>query len=131
MDEDELTMSPYGAFLGIEIVEYSEGQSSCRLALKDHHMNSGGRIHGGVLTSLADTAAGVALRTVRPEGKLSVTTDLSISFIRPPQGGSLEAKASILHAGRRLVRCEIDVYSDYQLVAKSSATFMIIESSRI
>ncbi len=128
MLDEELQMSPYGAFLGIELLEYSEGEARCRVELKDHHYNNGGRVHGGVLTSLADTTAGAAVRTIRPEGKLSATTDLSISFIRPPQADSLEAKATILHAGRRLVRCEIDVYSDYQLVARSSATFMIIDS---
>ena len=102
MKEGELPSSPYGDFLGIEIVEAAQGLSLCRLTLQDHHMNTGGRVHGGVLTSLADTAAGVAVRSVRPEGKLSATTDLSISFIRPPLGEVLEAKAQVIHAGKRL-----------------------------
>ena len=82
-------MSPFGSFLGIEIITFSAGKASCRVELKDHHLNNGGRVHGGLLTSLADTTAGVAVRTIRPEGKLSATTDLSIAFIRPPQGLSL------------------------------------------
>ena len=86
MSEVSLPMSPYGDFLGIKIVEAAAGKSVCYLQLKAHHMNTGGRVHGGVLTSLTDTAAGVAVRSVRPEGKSSATTDLSISFIRPPLG---------------------------------------------
>ena len=115
MSEVELQMSPYGDFLGIQIVEAAAGKSICHLELRDEHMNTGGRVHGGVLTSLADTAAGVAVRSIRPEGKSSATTDLSISFIRPPLGKTIEAYAEVIHAGKRLFRTEISVYSDKKL----------------
>ncbi|PCJ24649.1 MAG: hypothetical protein COA96_08990 [SAR86 cluster bacterium] len=127
MTDSDLSMSPYGNFLGIEIVESTKEKSKCRIKLCDHHLNNGGRVHGGVLTSLADTTAGVAVRMSRPEGKLSATTDLSISFIRPPQGDSLEAEAIIIHAGKRLFRVEIAIYSAEKLVAKTNATFMIVD----
>ncbi len=119
-------MSPFGDFLGIKIEEYGAGKAHCSIELKKHHLNNGGRVHGGVLTSLADTAAGVAVRSIRPEGKLSATTDLSIAFIRPPQGKTIEAFAEVIHAGKQLFRTEIAVYSDSKLVAKSSATFMLV-----
>ena len=128
MSIEKPPMSPYGDFLGIEIVEFSAGKATCTIELKDHHLNNGGRIHGGVLSSLADTAAGAAVRSVRPEGKLSATTDLSISFIRPPAGNSLKALAEVIHAGRQLFRCEISIYSEEKLVAKTNATFMIVDA---
>ena len=127
MSEVELPSSPYGDFLGIEIREAAAGKSVCHLELQDHHMNTGGRVHGGVLTSLADTAAGVAVRSIRPEGKSSATTDLSISFMRPPLGKSIHAQAEVIHAGKRLFRTEIAVFSEEKLVAKASATFMIVD----
>ena len=128
MSIEKPPMSPYGSFLGIEIVDYSAGKSICTIDLKDHHLNNGGRIHGGVLSSLADTAAGVAVRSVRPEGKLSATTDLSISFIRPPTGNSLKAVAEVIHPGRQLFRCEVSIYSDEKLVEKTNTTFMIVDA---
>ena len=120
-------MSPYGKFLGIELIDFAEGQATCAIELKDCHFNNGGRVHGGVLSSLADTAAGAAVRSVRPEGKLSATIDLSISFIRPPAGNTLVAKAEVIHAGKTLFRCEISIYSKEKLVAKTNATFMIVD----
>jgi acyl-CoA thioesterase len=123
----DISMSPFGNFLGIEVLEFDKGRSKCCLHLKDHHFNNGGRVHGGVLTSLADTAAAVAVRSVRPQGKLSATTDMNIAFIRPPQGQSLEAVAEVIHTGRRLFRTEIAVYSAEKLVAKANATFMIVD----
>lgn len=126
MTNTGLPMSPFGDFLGIQIDEYGEGVAQCSLLLCSHHMNAGGRVHGGVLTSLADTAAGVAVRSVRPEGKLSATTDLSIAFIRPPLGDSLVASAKVLHAGSRLFRTEIAIHCENKLIAKTTATFMIV-----
>tara|TARA_R110002073_G_scaffold91520_3_gene215273 strand:- start:779 stop:1174 length:396 start_codon:yes stop_codon:yes gene_type:complete len=130
MKDTGIPPSPYGSFLGIEFVEADAGKSLCRLELKDHHMNTGGRVHGGVLTSLADTAAGVAVRSIRPEGKLSATTDLSISFIRPPLGNLLTAHAEVIHAGKRLYRTEIAIYCDEKLIAKTNATFMIVDAEK-
>ena len=127
---DKPPLSPYGAFIGISIDDFSEGKVTCSVALRDHHLNNGGRVHGGVLTSLADTAAGAAVRTVRPEGKLTATTDLSISFLRPPVGNQLVAVAEVLHAGKRLFRVEIEIFCLEKLVAKTSATFMLVEKSK-
>lgn len=128
MTQEELSMSPFGDFLGIEIGEYGDGLASCSLVLQAHHLNTGGRVHGGVLTSLADTAAGVAVRSVRPEGKMSATTDLSIAFIRPPTGQRLVAQAEVIHTGKRLFRTEIAVHCDDKLIAKTTATFMIVDA---
>jgi len=126
---DDLPMSPFGSHIGIEIVESGGGTAFCRLLLQPYHQNTGGRVHGGVLTALADTTAGVAVRSIRPQGKLSATTDLSIAFIRPPLGETLEAHARIIHAGKRLLRCEVEVYSEEKLIAKTSATFMLVDLS--
>lgn len=131
MNDEQISMSPYGDFLGIKIIEFAAGKGVCYLELKDHHMNNGGRVHGGVLASLADTAAGVAVRSVRPEGMLSATTDLSISFIRPPMGKSLEAHAEVIHAGKRLFRTEIAVFCEEKLIAKTNATFMIVDENSV
>jgi len=127
---DKPPLSPYDAFIGISIDDFSEGKVICSVALRDHHLNNGGRVHGGVLTSLADTAAGAAVRTVRPEGKLTATTDLSISFLRPPVGNQLVAVAEVLHAGKRLFRVEIEIFCLEKLVAKTNATFMLVEKSK-
>jgi len=122
----ELPSSPYGDFLGIRMLEYGDGLAECLIGLQAHHLNTGGRVHGGVLASLADTAAGVAVRSIRPEGKLSATTDLSISFIRPPKGNDLLARAKVIHAGKQLFRVEVDILSADKLVARANATFMIV-----
>ncbi len=122
----ELPMSPFGSHLGIEIEETGKGIATCKVMLQDFHFNTGGRVHGGVLSSLADTTAGVAVRSIRPEGSLTATTDLSIAFIRPPGGDELIARAEVIHTGKRLYRVEIKINCEEKLVATCSATFMIV-----
>lgn len=123
----KLVSSPFGEYLGIKVISSDNGKAHCEIELQEYHLNNGGRVHGGVLTSLADTAAGIAVRSVRPEGKHSATTDLSIAFIRPPKGQTLQALAEVIHAGRRLFRVEISVLSADLLVARTTATFMLID----
>ena len=123
---DNLPISPFAAFLGISIDEFSRGKVLCSVDLCDHHVNNGGRVHGGFLASLADTAAGAAVRTVRPSGTLTATVDLSISFIRPPTSNRLKAIAEVIYAGKRLYRVEIGIFRNKKMVAKTSATFMLI-----
>lgn len=127
---NQLPTSPYGDFLGIKMLGYDDGKAECRIELQPHHLNTGGRVHGGVLTSLADTTAGVAVRSIRPEGQLTATTDLSISFIRPPKGSELLAVANVIHRGKQLYRVEIDILSAEKLVARASATFMLVAPFR-
>lgn len=120
-----LVSSPFAEFIGITVLSAEAGKARCHITLQDHHLNNGGRVHGGVLTALADTAAGLAVRTLRPEGQQSATTDLSIAFIRPPVGPCITADAAVIHAGRRLYRVEISLLSDDKLVARTTATFML------
>ena len=127
---DKPPLSPFAAFLGISIDEFSEGRVLCSVNLRDHHENNGGRVHGGVLASLADTAAGAAVRTVRPSGTLTATTDLSISFIRPPMSSRLKAIAEVIHSGKRLYRVEIGIFCSEKLVAKTNATFMLLSEAK-
>ncbi|MDD9888827.1 MAG: PaaI family thioesterase [Gammaproteobacteria bacterium] len=123
-------LSPFGAHVGVTIDDYAEGKCTCSVEIQDHHLNNGGRVHGGVLSSLADTAAGAAVRSVRPKESFAATTDLSISFIRPPTGNTLIAKAEVFHGGKQLYRVEIAIFSNKKLVAKCSTTFMIVEALR-
>ena len=41
MTGDAIPVSPYGDFLGIKIIEFTEGKGVCHLKLKEHHRNNG------------------------------------------------------------------------------------------
>ena len=98
-------LSPFGDFLGIEQVSSDDTKSLCRMSLSSSHFNAGGRVHGGVLSSLADTAAGLVVRVYRPEHSVSATTDLSIAFIRSPLKVARECKSDPAACWKKALSC--------------------------
>lgn len=71
---------------------------------------SGDSLHGGVIATLIDNAAGSALRTVleSPETALYATTELNLSYLRPATG-DLRAEAWVRRRGKSLVVIQIDI----------------------
>ena len=61
MERTPPSLTPYGAHLGIEIVETGDGTALLRLPLAEHICNRRGVVHGGALASLLDSALGAAV----------------------------------------------------------------------
>lgn len=83
-------------------VDVSVGRTA---ALTQQH----GLFHGGLIATLADTAAGyAALSLMRPDaGVLSV--EFKLNFIAPARGERLVARGRVLRPGRTLTVCRADV----------------------
>ena len=72
----------------------------------ERHLNPHGVVHGGVVFTLVDTAMGQATMGAVEDGMRCATIELSVRYLRPITGGRLVATASVLEAGRRVVRLE-------------------------
>jgi len=119
---------PLGRAMGFHAVEVAEGRAIIELDTADHHLNTMGRLHGGVLCTIADTAMGIAHACSLPEGSTSATVEMKINFLRPAAAGmKLRADGRVLKQGRTISMCECDVTDDRgSLVAKANGTFMTI-----
>ena len=96
---------PYLVALSMELATLEEGRA--RLVLHRSQVNVAGvrdSINGGVLASLAELAAHVALRTVINDGgRVARTQDLSISYTSSAQAEHTVAEATVLRVGRLAV----------------------------
>ncbi|MDQ3191536.1 MAG: hotdog fold thioesterase [Bacteroidota bacterium] len=72
------SLDSFSQWLGIEVLEVSKGFCKLRLKVRKEMLNGFSILHGGVTFSLADTALAFASNT---QGKISVSTEVSISFI--------------------------------------------------
>lgn len=94
-----------------------------RLPIQPHHINSAGRIHGGIVLGLIDVgmfSAFYVLCGVEPAG--SVTVDLQCQFIGPGDGSRpLDLIAEVLRETGRLVFLRGKVVQDDELVASFSS----------
>lgn len=88
----------FSRWLGVELLEISEGYSRIRMTIREEMVNGFGIVHGGVPFSLADSAFAFACNN---RNNLSVALDANMSFIKPMQPGDvITAEAREVHNGR-------------------------------
>jgi acyl-CoA thioesterase len=93
-----LRLDKFSQWLGIEIVEVSEGYCKAKMKLREDMINGLGVVHGGVAFSLADSAFAFACNN---RNNLSLALDTSINFTKPLMpGDELVAEANELHNGK-------------------------------
>ena len=125
----ETTHAPSRAWewLGLKLVETGKGTAVVEMATTEDMANHSGFVHGGMISTLADSAMGRSLRTLSPGVVRAMTFDLKLNFINAAKvGETLRATGHVIHAGRRTAVAECRVEgSDGSLVATASATFAV------
>ena len=117
----------HAAFLGLRLDRVAEGQVDVSLALEPRHLNLVGTLHGGMIATLADTATGLAYRTVLEPGTSHVTSSLTVTFLAPGRTGTVTAMGRVIKRGRRSGYAEADVMDAYgTLLARATATFTVM-----
>jgi len=119
---------PVAAF-GLRLAEVDHGVAVFELDPGAQHLNGLGVVHGGVLGTLIDTAAGCAVLSTLGPGVGAATRDLRVSFLRPvtPSSGRVRAVGRVLSASRRSALAEARVEDPSGLlVAFGTATCAII-----
>ena len=88
----------FSQWLGIEVLEITEGYSKIKMLVRKEMINGFGIVHGGIAFSLADSAFAFACNN---RNNLSVALDTSINFLKPvnPED-ELTAQAKEIHNGR-------------------------------
>jgi 1,4-dihydroxy-2-naphthoyl-CoA hydrolase len=87
--------------LGIEIVDWADGEVTGRLPIRSDLFAPNGFVHAGGVVALADTLCGYGCVTSLPDGATGFTTvDLTTSLMRAVRDGALVGRASRVHSGR-------------------------------
>ena len=98
-----------------------------RVCIAERHLRPGGTISGPTMFMLADVAFYVAVLAMIGREPLTVTTNLSINFLRKPPLADLVGEARILKLGRSLAVGDATLTSveDPRPVAHASVTYAI------
>ena len=119
---------PFNRLLGMKGESASSGACVLTLAVRPEFVGDFRRpaLHGGVLSSLIDTAGGVAAwSTLGPAESVS-TVDLTIDYLEPAGlAGPLRASAQLVRKGNRVCHVRIVVTQDGRLVAEGRGVYNI------
>ena len=96
---------------GFRIVNIVPGHAEVALARRDDLVQFFGNFHGGVITALADQAAGIAVTSGLPKGRIGVTVEIKVNFLSPADGGELIARARTLKMSGSIGVATVDVFS--------------------
>jgi uncharacterized protein (TIGR00369 family) len=115
------------------IEEVGPMRARLRMPVDASHLRPGGTVSGPAMFTLADCAFYAAtLAMIGPEA-LTVTTNVSINFLRKPALRDLIGEARILKLGKRLSVGDVTLYSegDDRPVAHATMTFAIPSGSPV
>jgi acyl-CoA thioesterase len=103
--------SNFSDSMGFQLVERSDGAATVRVRVETRHANTMGIAHGGLLTSVMDTACGAAVaRQPSIAGKPVSTVSIQVTYLGPSfVGDTLTVRARRRGLGRRLITCDVEV----------------------
>ena len=104
-------LQPFIQFIGARLTHVAAGEIDILLPKDPNILQQHGFVHGGVLTSIADAAAGYAALTIAAPGSGVLTTELKVNFLRPASGAETVARGRVIKPGRTLTVLRADVFS--------------------
>jgi uncharacterized protein (TIGR00369 family) len=96
---------------GFRIGVSGPGHAEVSLARRPDLLQFFGHFHGGVITALADQAAGIAVTAGLPKGRIGVTVEIKVNFLAPADGGELVARAKTLKMSGSIGVATVEVFS--------------------
>lgn len=118
-----IPVPPFVMELGIRLTRVDRGLVIGMFDPRPCHLNGLATVHGGVIATLADTAASCAVLSVAPVGVITPTLEMKINFLRPATmtTGTLTAEGRLISAGRTTALAEARI-SDAQARQIAHAT---------
>ena len=103
----------FGDLIGVEVLDLDRDVARARIAVRDHHKQPHGVVHGGVYAALAETiASGATLAAVRDDGMVAFGQSNATTFLRPIANGHVNATARARQRGRTTWVWDVELSDD-------------------
>jgi uncharacterized protein (TIGR00369 family) len=124
----ELPPPPVARLLGFEIEQISEGLVTFAFEPAEFHYNPLGTVHGGIVTTVLDSAMGCAVQSRLRAGLTYTTLELKVNFLRPVRvtTGRVRGEGKLVHLGGRVATAEAHLVDESgALYAHATSTCLI------
>jgi uncharacterized protein (TIGR00369 family) len=124
---ERMAATDFYRWSGIALEGASEGEVELSLDARANHINLQGMLHGGMMATLADTATGLAVRTVLEPGTRYVTVQLGVSFLAAGKPGRIVARGRVVRVGKQMAYAEADILDgEDRLLARAQSSVAIV-----
>ena len=125
----ELPPPPIMATLGMSDLRAERGRVVVEMPAAGFHYNPLGTVHGGVISTMLDTAAACSVHSTLAVGELYTSVDLTVKFLRPVtvDSGLLTCEGTVISRGRRTALAQAQLSdASGRLVAHATSTCLIM-----
>jgi uncharacterized protein (TIGR00369 family) len=124
---ERMAGTAFNGWLGSSVVAARDGEVEIAMDVEPHHLNLQGLVHGGVIATLLDSAAGMSVRTRISEDRRHVTAQLNVNYLTPALPGRLVARGTAVRVGVSIAYAESQVVDDRgRVVAKATAVISVM-----
>jgi uncharacterized protein (TIGR00369 family) len=118
--------------IGAELSAVEPGVVEITLPYRADLAQQNGYVHAGIVTTIADSAAGYAAYSLMPAGAEVLSVEFKVNLLRPARGESFLARAEVIKPGRTLTVARADVFGiaesgARELVATMLATIICLQ----
>ncbi len=99
------------AWMGASLTHLAPGQCEITLPHKPELTQQHGYLHGGIIGTIGDSAAGYAAYTLMPHDASVLTVEYKMNILAPGDGERFIARGEVIRAGRSLVVARADVFA--------------------
>lgn len=115
--------------MNITLESVEHGEVVFAMTPAEFHYNPIGSVHGGVFSTLLDSAAGCAVHSLLPAGTGYTSQDLSVRFLGAMRvsSGPVRCTGTVRHLGRRTALAEASLTTEAgKLLATATSSCLII-----
>jgi len=129
--EDSFKLQKFMDFIGAKLIKVEPGFCEIHLPYNENLTQQNGYFHAGIISALADNAAGYASLSLMEEDSSVLSVEFKLNLTSPGIGDLLIARANVLKSGRTLSICRSDVFAVKngveKLCAASQATLIQVK----
>jgi uncharacterized protein (TIGR00369 family) len=118
---------PLNRFLGMQLRDDADASAGIWFRVGPNAQNQAGVLHGGVVTTLLDTACYLALLPHLADGEHAVTHDQTVSLLRPVAADRrVDVVGTVLRRGRTVAFLRAEATVDGEVVAAAQVTKSVV-----
>ncbi len=108
LKDGKIAPPPAAVLLGYRLREIDQGCVVFEFEPAEYHYNPFASVHGGIISTVLDSAMTSAVLTTLPAGIACSTIEIKVNFVRPitTRTGTLRIEGKVVHGGSRIAIAE-------------------------